>query len=496
MEPRPVPSTCVQEELWSWTQSWSCGPPELVSSLYILPATWSTCQSPRQHPAGKWSFWMWTSPSGMELKVGVWLPQDFVPRRRAGKLPLDPRTASWGCWSPDGLPAHSSSPGRGRTQQWPPPAPVLGGLAELLLDSHRIPHWAVMVKLGPHSGNIFMRWSVRSQPARSRWMMGGREGGITPGGWAWCGWAPPQSPGQYPWHGQRLQGHAGLQSHMHQRLQFSSVQSLSHVWLFVTPWTSGHQGSLSITNSWNLLKLTSIESVMPSSHLILCCPLLLLPSIFPSVRVFPNESALHISWPKYWSFSFNVSPSNEHPGLIALRMDWLNLLWVQGTLKSLLQHHSSKASQMWSDHFLRARVGAPGAWKATVGAPGGLLHSLLMSWWVPLLHTMLSTLVMMPWSQRTPGPGCWALLGTLCPRDYSKPAVTPCFWEGPTMDGNRLMTPGKHHPQQTQLGTCQSNHWWGGQRFLPPQWWAEVSAAARGWGTSGACLLWPGFNSV
>ena len=117
---------------------------------------------------------------------------------------------------------------------------------------------------------------------------------------------------------------------------FSSVQLLSHVWLFATPWTTARQASLSITNSWSLPKLVSIESVMPFNHLILCRPLLLLPSIFPNIRVFSNESALHIRWTKYWSFSFNISPSSEHPGLISFRMDWLDLLAVQGTLKSLL----------------------------------------------------------------------------------------------------------------------------------------------------------------
>ena len=127
----------------------------------------------------------------------------------------------------------------------------------------------------------------------------------------------------------------------------TSVQSLSRVQLFVTPWTAAHQASLSITNSQSLLRLRSIESVMPSNYFILCCPLLLLPSTFPSIRVFSNESALHIRWPKYWSFSFNISPSNEHPGLISLRMDYSDLLAVQGTLKSLLQHHSSKASILW-----------------------------------------------------------------------------------------------------------------------------------------------------
>ena len=116
------------------------------------------------------------------------------------------------------------------------------------------------------------------------------------------------------------------------------------MWLFVTPWTTAHQASLSITNSWSPCKPMSIESVMPSNHLILCRPLLLLPSIFPNIRVFSNESALHIRWPKYWSLSFNISPSNEHPGLISFRMDCLDLLAVQGTLQRLLQHHSSKAS--------------------------------------------------------------------------------------------------------------------------------------------------------
>ena len=125
--------------------------------------------------------------------------------------------------------------------------------------------------------------------------------------------------------------------------QFSSVQSFSHVWLFVTPWTTALQASLSITNSWSLLKLMSIELVMSSNHLILYRPLPFLPSIFPSIRVFSSESVLPIRWPKYWSFSFNISPSNEHSRLISFRMDWLDLLAVQGTLKSRLQHHSSKA---------------------------------------------------------------------------------------------------------------------------------------------------------
>ena len=131
-------------------------------------------------------------------------------------------------------------------------------------------------------------------------------------------------------------------------MTFSSVQSLIHIHFFETPWTAARQASLSITNSQSLLKLMSIESVMPSNHLILCHPLLP-PSTFPSNRVFSNESALRIRWPTYWSFSFSVSPSNGYSGLISFRMDWLDLLAVQGTLKSLLQHHSSKASILWHD---------------------------------------------------------------------------------------------------------------------------------------------------
>ena len=135
--------------------------------------------------------------------------------------------------------------------------------------------------------------------------------------------------------------------------QFSSVQfSLCPVQLFATPWTAAHQASLSITNSQSPPKPISIESVMPSNHLILCRPLLLPPSIFPSIRVFSDELALPIRWPKYWSFSFNISPTNEHPGLISFRMDWLDLLTVQGTLKSLFQHHSSKVSVLLCFSFL------------------------------------------------------------------------------------------------------------------------------------------------
>ena len=141
--------------------------------------------------------------------------------------------------------------------------------------------------------------------------------------------------------------------------QFSSVQLLSCVQLFVTPWTAACQASLSVTNSWSLLKLMSIKLVMPSNHLILCCPLLLPPSVFPSIRIFSNESVLHIRWPKYWSFSFSISPSNEYSGLISLRMDWLDLLAVQGILKSLLQHHSSKASILQCSVFLMVQLSHP-----------------------------------------------------------------------------------------------------------------------------------------
>ena len=141
--------------------------------------------------------------------------------------------------------------------------------------------------------------------------------------------------------------------------KFSSVQSLSSVRLFETPWIAAWQASLSITNSWSLLKLMSIESVMPSSHLILCRPLLLLPPILPSIKVFSNESTLHMRWPKYLSFSFSISPSNEHPGLMPFRMDWLDLLAVQGTLKSLLQHHSLKASIVWRSALFTTQLSHP-----------------------------------------------------------------------------------------------------------------------------------------
>ena len=139
----------------------------------------------------------------------------------------------------------------------------------------------------------------------------------------------------------------------------SSVQLLSHVRLFVTPWTAARQASLSITNSQSLPKLMSIELVMSSNHLIFCHPLVLLPSTFPSIRVFSNQSSLCIRWPKYWSFNFNISPSSEYSGLISFRMDWLDLLAVQGTLKSLVQHHSSKASILWRSAFFIVQLSHP-----------------------------------------------------------------------------------------------------------------------------------------
>ena len=175
-----------------------------------------------------------------------------------------------------------------------------------------------------------------------------------------------------------------------QSVQFSSVQSLSHVQLFATPWTAAHQASPSITNSQSLLKFMSIESVMPSNHLILCCPLFLLPSIFSSIRVFSNESALLIRWPKYWSFNFSISPSNEHPGLISFRMDWLDLLAVQGTLKSLLQHHSSKASILQCSAFFILQLSHP---YMTTRETIALTRWTFVDKVIPLLFNMLSRLV-------------------------------------------------------------------------------------------------------
>ena len=178
-----------------------------------------------------------------------------------------------------------------------------------------------------------------------------------------------------------------------------SVQSLSRVQLFATLWIAAHQASLSITNSRSLLRLMSIKSVMPSSHPILCCPLLLLPPIPPSIRVFSNESTLRIRWPKYWSFSFSISPSNEHPDLISFRMDWLDLLAVQGILKSLLQHHSSETSILWHSAFFTVQLSHP---YMTTGKTIALTRRTFVDKVVSLLSNMLSRLVItfLPRSKR------------------------------------------------------------------------------------------------
>ena len=169
-----------------------------------------------------------------------------------------------------------------------------------------------------------------------------------------------------------------------------SVQSLSCVRLFATPWTAARQASLSITNSRSLLKLISIMSVVPSNHLLLCCPLFLPPSVFPSIRVFSSELILHIRWPTYWSFSFSISPSNEHPGLISFRTDWLDLLAVQGTLKSLLQHHSSKASILQHSAFFILQLSHP---YMTTEKTIALTRQTFVGKVMSLLFNMLSRLV-------------------------------------------------------------------------------------------------------
>ena len=173
-------------------------------------------------------------------------------------------------------------------------------------------------------------------------------------------------------------------------VQFSSIQSLSRVWLFVTPWITARQASLSITKSQSSLRLTPIESVMPSSHLILCHQLHLLPPIPPSINVFSNESTLRMRWPNYWSFSFSIIPSKEHPGLISFRMDWLHLLAVQGTLKSLLQHCSSKASILQHSAFFTVQLSHP---YMTTGKTIALTSQTLVGKVMSLLLNMLSRLV-------------------------------------------------------------------------------------------------------
>ena len=181
-----------------------------------------------------------------------------------------------------------------------------------------------------------------------------------------------------------------VSKNLKRRATISSVQSFSRVQLFVTPWTTARQASRSITNSRSLPKLMSIKLVMPSNHLILYSALLLLPSVFPSIRVFSNESALRIRWPKYWSFSVNIGPSNEHSGLISFRMDWLDLLTVQGTLKSLLQHHSSKASILWHSAFFIVQLSHP---YMTTGKTIALTIQTFVGKVMSLLFNMLSRLI-------------------------------------------------------------------------------------------------------
>ena len=189
-------------------------------------------------------------------------------------------------------------------------------------------------------------------------------------------------------------------------MAFSSVQTLSHVWLFATPWIAARQASLSITNSRSSLRFMSIESVMPSSHLILSHPLLLLPPIPPIIRVFSSESPLCIRWPKYWCFSFSISPSNEYSGLISFRIDWFDLLAVQGTLKSLLQHYSSKASILWRSAFFMVQLSHP---YTTTGKTVALTRQTFVGKVTSLLFNMLSKLIiaflprskhlLIPWRQ-------------------------------------------------------------------------------------------------
>ena len=182
-------------------------------------------------------------------------------------------------------------------------------------------------------------------------------------------------------------------------MKFSSIQLLSCVQVFATAWTTAHQSSLFNTNFWNLLKLMSISSLMPSNRLILCHPLLLLPSIFPSIRVFSNESVLCIRWPKYWSFSFTINPSNEYSGLISFMMDWLDLPAVQGTLMSLLQYHSSKASILWCSAFFIAQLSHQ---CITTGKTIALSRWTFVGEVMSLLFSMLSRLVItfLPRSKR------------------------------------------------------------------------------------------------
>ena len=224
----------------------------------------------------------------------------------------------------------------GRWREHSQPSPVLREVGLWLLSPGVLHH---------NSGGLDSRTTAASAFSPEAAGMQSVPAGPGSGSSGLGGGADPLPLGSY-W---VLSGHS---------LQFSSAQSLSRVRL-CDPWTAAHQASLFITNSRSLPKLMSTESVMPSNHLILCRPLLLLPSTWPSIRVFSSESALHMKWPKYWSFSLSISPSNEHPGLISFRMEWLDLLAVHGTLKSLLQHHSSKASILWRSAFFRVQLSHP-----------------------------------------------------------------------------------------------------------------------------------------
>ena len=207
-----------------------------------------------------------------------------------------------------------------------------------------------------------------------------------------------------------------------QILYWHLVQSLSRVWLFATPWITACQASLSITNSRSLLKLMPIKSVMPSSHLVLCRPLLLLPLILPSIRIFSSESTLGVRWPKYWSFSFSISPSSEHPGLISFRRDWLDLLAVQGTFKSLLQHHSSKASILQHSAFFIVQLSHP---YMTTGRTIALTRWTFVGKVISLLFNMLSRLVItfLPRSKRL---NFMAAI-TICSDFGAQKKVSHCF---------------------------------------------------------------------
>ena len=220
----------------------------------------------------------------------------------------------------------------------------------------------------------------------------------------------------------------------HSSVQFSSVHSLSCIQLFVTPWIAAHQASLSITNSQSPPKPMCIESVMPSSHLILCRPLLLLPPILPSIRVFSTESTLRMRWPKYWGFSFNISPSNEHPGLVSFRMDWLDLLVVQGTLKSLLKHNSSKASILQHLAFFTVQLSHA---YMTTGKTMALTRQTFVGQVISLLLNMLSRLVitflprskrlLISWLQSPSAVISYVIIATLRKR-FKDPEIWKLCW--------------------------------------------------------------------